>query len=138
MTLGLNNIGGDLAPTLGANFFFSNQDFRMTFFKEKIPIFMPKISDDLLLVIDHVFQVFPTFFLIFHIFIVSNVIYDPSVKRKNLFHKMISWLHLFSSVGTTLLLKILGGRMHGPSPHLNFFGEPSPSPNLGLHPCLIT
>jgi len=100
---------------------------------------MPKISDDLLLVIDHVFQIFPIFFLIFHIFTVSNVMYDPSVKRKNLFHKMIPWLHLFSSVGTTLLLKILGGAADAWAvPHLNFLGEPSPSPNLGLHPRLIT
>jgi len=37
----------------------------------------------------------------------------------------------FPTHPTTLLLKILGGRMHGPSPHLKFFGDRPPVP-LGL------
>src|SRR6218665_3353358 len=32
----------------------------------------------------------------------------------------------FHAHPTTLLLKILGGPMHGPSPHLKFWGGPSP------------
>src|SRR6218665_1538070 len=35
---------------------------------------------------------------------------------------------------TTLLLKILGGRMHGPSPHLKFLGDRPPVP-LSFRPC---
>src|SRR6218665_821296 len=34
----------------------------------------------------------------------------------------------FHAHPTTLLLKILGGPMHGSSPHLKFLGGPSPSP----------
>jgi|SRR6218665_645034 len=33
-----------------------------------------------------------------------------------------------------ILLKILGGRMHGPSPHLKFLGGPSPQSPLGFRP----
>src|SRR6218665_2050944 len=40
----------------------------------------------------------------------------------------------FRAHPTTPLLKIWGGRMHGPSPTSNFFGGPSPSPPLGLRP----
>src|SRR6218665_3302716 len=38
---------------------------------------------------------------------------------------------------TTLLLKILGGPMHGRSPHLKFGGGPSPQSPLGLRPCAL-
>src|SRR6218665_1624026 len=41
----------------------------------------------------------------------------------------------FTSIRQTLLLKILGGRMHGPSPTSNFWGTVPPAP-LGLRPCL--
>src|SRR6218665_3604096 len=34
----------------------------------------------------------------------------------------------FHALPTTLLLKILGGPMHGPSPHLEFWGDRPPSP----------
>src|SRR6218665_46316 len=34
----------------------------------------------------------------------------------------------FHAHPTTLLLKILGGPMHGPSPHLKFWGDRPPSP----------
>ena len=64
-----------------------------------------------------------------------------SSEEKPLFQKRIPLWHLFYSVRTfahttTLLLKILGGRMHGPSPTSNF-GGPSPkfphrSPSLLL------
>src|SRR6218665_2720932 len=40
----------------------------------------------------------------------------------------------FRAHPATLLLKILGGRMHGPSPHLKFWGDRPPVP-LGLLPC---
>src|SRR6218665_2595718 len=35
----------------------------------------------------------------------------------------------FHTHPTTLLLKILGGPMHGPSPHLKFWGDRPPSPH---------
>src|SRR6218665_3667229 len=40
----------------------------------------------------------------------------------------------FHAHPTTLLLKILGGPMHGRSPHLKFWGAVPPSPPLGLRP----
>src|SRR6218665_465052 len=54
----------------------------MTFFS---PIFMAKISDDLFLAIDLVFRIFPFFYLIFRIFTMLNVVYDPFLTRKTLF-----------------------------------------------------
>src|SRR6218665_220843 len=42
----------------------------------------------------------------------------------------------FHAHPTTLILKILGGPMHERSPHLKFWGGPSPSPPIGLRPCL--
>ena len=55
-----------------------------------------------------------------------------SSQEKPLFQKRIPWWHLFLLCSyfrahpTTLLLKILGGRLHRPSPHLKFFGGPFP------------
>src|SRR6218665_283144 len=43
----------------------------------------------------------------------------------------------FRAHPTTLLLKILGGPMHGPSHHLKFWGTVPQSP-LGLRPCRQT
>src|SRR6218665_3636839 len=51
-------------------------------FSEKIPIFTPNNSDDLFLVIDQVFLIFPFFFKILCIFTVLNVEYDPFFTRK--------------------------------------------------------
>src|SRR6218665_1139897 len=59
---------------------------------------------------------------------------DPHKKNHVLFQKRIPLWHLFLLCSyfcahpTTLLLKILGGRMHGPSRTLNL-GGPSPSPH---------
>jgi len=57
-----------------------------------------------------------------------------SSQEKPLFQKRIPWWHLFILLcsyfrahSTTLLLKILGERMHGPTPPQIFWG-PSPSP----------
>src|SRR6218665_2079979 len=100
----------------------------MTFFSEKISIFTPKFSLDLFcLVVDQVFR-------IFRIFTVLNVVYDPFVTRKTTISKknsLITPLFLlcsyFRAYPTTLLLKILGGWMHGPSPHPpQILGGPSP------------
>jgi len=48
----LSPLGGDLAPSLGGRKKVSNDPF-----KEKISIFTPKVSDDLLLVIDRLLSV---------------------------------------------------------------------------------
>src|SRR6218665_3824457 len=100
----------------------------MTFFPEKISLFRPKISDDFFLVID---QVFP----IFSVFTVLNVVYGPfftrttTISEKNsLTTPFFLLCSYFRAHPTTLLLKILWGRMHGPSPHLKFEGDRSPSP----------
>jgi len=72
--------------------------------------------------------------MIFHIFAAYNVVYDPFLTRKPLFQKIIPSWHLsysvraFARIRQALLLKILGGRMHGPSPTSIFFGGPFPGP----------
>src|SRR6218665_2335392 len=42
----------------------------------------------------------------------------------------------FRAHPTTLLLKILGGRMHGPSPHLKLCGKTAPQSLIGFLPCI--
>src|SRR6218665_2959345 len=54
----------------------------MTFY-EIFFILTPKISDDLFLAINHVFQIFSTFFQIFHNFTLLNVARDPFFAGKN-------------------------------------------------------
>jgi len=60
--------------------------------------------------------------------------------KKPLFQKEILTWHLFLVCSyfvthpRTLLLEIMGGRMHGPSPNSNF-GGPSPQSPLSLRPC---
>ena len=110
--------GGDLAPSLGGTEQnFADQD---DVFSEKISIFAAKISDDLFLVIDQVFSNFRIFILL------DVVLHDPSYitlsSQEKPFFLLFSY---FRAHPTTLLLKILGGRMHGPSPTSNF-GGPSP------------
>src|SRR6218665_2711992 len=71
-----------------------------------------------------------------------NVVYDPflrktsTVSEKNSFITPFLLCSYFRADPTTLLLKILGGRMHGPSSHLNFFGVAVPPVPLGLRPCI--
>src|SRR6218665_1462586 len=100
----------------------------MTFFS---PIFMAKISDNLSLIIDQVFQIFPFFYLIFRIFTMLNVVCDPFLTRKKLFYSS----RTFPRIRQHYFTKYWGGRMHEPSPHFKF-GEPSPQSPLGLRPCL--
>src|SRR6218665_59511 len=109
----------------------------MTFFREKISIFMPKNSDDLFLVIDQVFIIFTLFFQILRIFTVLNVVYDPFFTRRatisedHYFRKefldntfFTLFVLLCPSDNTTF--QNIGGRMHGPSPHLKFWGTVPP------------
>src|SRR6218665_1728003 len=101
--------GGDLAPSLGGTEkIFADQDFRKNFI-------------DFFLVIDQVSQIFSFFSQIFRIFLVLNIVYDPFLTKTRFL--LCSY---FRAHPTTLLLKILGGRMHGPSPTSNF-GRAFPS-----------
>jgi len=54
----------------------------MMFFSEKISIFTVEISDDLFLVVDLVFRIFPFFSQIFRVFTMLNVVYDPFPHKK--------------------------------------------------------
>ena len=77
---------GDLAPSLGDEIFFRRtQDFLMTFLGGKISIFAAKISDNLFLVIDQVFRIFPLFPLIFRIFTLLDIVHNPFLARKTFF-----------------------------------------------------
>ena len=60
-------IGGDLVPSLGG---------RKNFCKRRF-------LNDVFLLIDHVFQIFPISFHIFNIFTVENVVYDPFFTTKH-------------------------------------------------------
>src|SRR6218665_1293849 len=103
-------------------------------FLGKISIFTPKNSDDLFLVIDQVFLIFPFFFQILRICTVLNVVYDPFFTRKTtISEKRIPSLHLFYSVRTFALIrqhyfsKYWGdGWMGRPPPHI--LGDRPPSP----------
>src|SRR6218665_1096569 len=81
------------------------------------------------LVIDLVLGIFPFFSHIFRMFTMLNVVYDHFLTRKTPFFTLFI---LSRTSATTLLLKILGGPMHGLSPTSNFWGDRPPSPPLGL------
>src|SRR6218665_3562325 len=72
----------------------------------------------------------------------SDNIYGPFLYEKALFQKKKSFMtpFLFSlyfhTHPITLLLDILGGRMHGPFPTKNFGGT-VPQSSLGLRPCSL-
>src|SRR6218665_3183066 len=119
----------------GTEKFFADQDFRMTFFPEKFPFSRPKILMTF-------FLIFLFFFQILRIFTVLNVIYNPFFTRKTTISETNSlttpFFTLFvlsrASDTTSLLLKLLGGRMNGPSPPQFFLGETFPQSPLGLRP----
>src|SRR6218665_374751 len=99
----------------------------MSFFPKTFPFSCPKFLMTFFIVIDQDL-------LIFRIFTVLNVLYDPFFTRKTTNSKKMT---LFYSIRTFVRIrqhyfsKYLGERMHVPSPHLKFFGGPSP---LGLCP----
>jgi len=118
------SISRDLAPSLGDGKKFRRPRFLNEIFLGKIPIFTPKISDDLFKVIDHIFQIFPIFSHIFHIFTVC--IYD-SFFTKNLISENNSSMtpffllcSCFRAHPTNTTSQNTGSRMHGPSPTSNF------------------
>src|SRR6218665_1553523 len=115
----------------------------MMFFSEKFPFSRPKILMTFFLVIDQVFLIFPFFSQILRIFTVLNVIYDPFFTRKTAISKKNSLTTpFFYSVRTFARIRQhyfskywgVGGRMHGPSPHLKFWGNipPRSSPCSGV------
>src|SRR6218665_1646677 len=101
----------------------------MRFFREKFPFSRQKFQT----FFSHRpgFSDFPFLSPDFPYLYLLNVVYDPFLTRKTPF-LLCSY---FCAHPTTLLLKILGGRMHGPSPHLKFGGGPSSQSTLGLRPC---
>src|SRR6218665_3355918 len=90
-------------------------------------IFATEISDDLLLllflVIDQIFRIFPFFSKSSHIFAVKCHI-SPFPHKKNTFFTLFI---LSRACDNTTSLNI-GGPMHGPSPHLKFWGTVPSSP----------
>src|SRR6218665_232887 len=106
----------------------------MTFFREKFPFPRPKFLMTFL-VIDQVF-------LIFRIFTVLNVVYDPFFTRKATFSEKNSLMtpfynsvRTFARIRQHYFSKYWGdGCMGRPPPHI--LGGPSPQSSLGLRPCV--
>src|SRR6218665_2414402 len=125
-TLGLYS-GGDLAPSLGDGKFFRGPRFLNYVFPEKMSIFTPKISDDLFLVIDQVFQ-------ILRFFTVLNVVYDPfftretTISEKNsLIRPVFYSVRTFARIRQHYFSKYWGDQCMGrPPPQI--LGGPSLSP----------
>src|SRR6218665_3327375 len=89
----------------------------------------------LFLVIDLVLWIFPFFSHIFRIFTMLNVVYDHFLTRKTPFFTLFI---LSRTSDNTTSQNIGGGPMHGPSPHLKFWGDRPPqspprSPPLPAH-----
>src|SRR6218665_1905250 len=132
--------GGDLAPSLGGGGdIFSDQDFLNDgFLRKKIPIFTAEISDDHFLNHRPDFSDFP---LIFRIFTMLNVVYDPFLTRKTTISEKNSFMTLFYSGRTFARIrqhyfsKYWGDGCMGRTPTSNF-GGPSPQSPLGLPPGL--
>ena len=102
-------------------------------FLERIFILTPKISHDLLLVIDRLLS-------IFCLSLLSKISYIPHIYHINLyFTKNIPSSHilkrfLLSSTSHNTTSPNIWGRMHGPSPP-QISGDRPPSPPLSLRPC---
>ena len=107
----------------GMDKIFADQDFWMTFFSDKNFHFHGKnFWWFVFLVIDQVFRIFPFFYLIFRILTMLNVVYDPFFTRKTPFLT----LFVLSRASDNTTSQNIGGRMHGPSPHLKFLGDRPP------------
>src|SRR6218665_2829490 len=131
---GLGGIGGDLAPSLGDGKKFRRPRFprkKLPFFRKKLPFSRPKFLMTFL-VIAHDCRIFLRFSM--SLIAPCNVVYDPFFTRKppisennSLMTPFSTLFVLYTHIRQALLLKILGGRIHGPSPTSNFGGSP-PSP----------
>src|SRR6218665_1576964 len=101
------------------------------FMNDKISIFTPKISGDIFLIIDHIFQIFPVFAVRKNLYFRRNSMMTPFLLNS-----------YFRTHSTTLLLKIvnttsqnIGGTDAWAVPHLKF-GGPFPQFLLSLRPCM--
>ena len=101
----------------------------MTFFRKKFPFYDPKFLTTL-------FSHRLYFVCFFSVSTVWNLIYNIYDTFLNRFENTTFLLDVFfvssyfTSHPITVLLEILGGRMHGPSTHLKFLGDRRPSPPL--------
>src|SRR6218665_2259531 len=119
--------------------FFRGARFQNEVFLEKNYHFrVLKFSWPFFVGIDQVFLIFPFFFQILRIFTVLNVVYHPFLTRTTTISEKNSLAtpffllcSCFRAHPTTLLLKILGGRMH-----LKFVGGTVP-PVLPRSPTLV-
>src|SRR6218665_2164650 len=106
----------------------------MRFFRKKIFIFTPKISDDLFFVIDHVFQIFPILSR-FSISLLREILCmtlsspekTPIPEINSLMNTFFT-LFVLSRASDNTTSQNIGGRMHGPSPTSNFLGDRPPIP----------
>src|SRR6218665_1724591 len=91
----------------------------MTFFRKKCQFFTPKISDDLFLVIDQVFQILRDF-------TVLNSVYDPFFLDKTIFFT----LFVLSRASDNTTFLNIGGTNAWAVPPPQFFlgGDRPPSP----------
>src|SRR6218665_2072840 len=94
----------------------------MTFFSETISVFTAKISDELFLSHWPGFSDFPFLLPDFPYLLLCSMSYmtlssqeQPLFQKKNSFMTPFLLCSYFRAHPTTLLLKIFGGRMHGPS-----------------------
>ena len=126
------NIGGDLAPRLGGREKIISQTkiSELRFFRKNFH-FTPKISDDLYFFSHR--PCFPDFFYLFPDF---PYLYWVKCLIWPILHEKKSYLTPFLLCSYFRLLKILGGRMHGPSPPQVFWGD-RPRVPLDLRPWLL-
>src|SRR6218665_3594904 len=103
----------------------------MTFFSEKNSIFTAKISDDLFLVVDQVFWIFPFFSVSFAMSYMTLSSQEQPLFLKKFLYDTFLLCSYFRAHPTTLLLKILGDECMGRPPTSNYLGGPFP---LGLRP----
>ena len=141
-TIGHIDMGGDLAPSLGGRKIFEWPFLGKTFhfYAENFwwPFFSNRPSFVCLLPVSTVWNLMiyvTVWYIIIGLYSIITHVW-PFCSRKPLFHKKFVHLTFFSHF-ITLLLKILGGWMHGPSPHLKFGGS-VPQPLLSLRPCTQT
>ena len=107
----LHTIGGYLTASLGGTEkIVSGTKFSNDLFLKKNSILTPKIFDDLILVIHR---------LIYRIWSFSW----PLFQNKKIIHVTFFSTSYLPAHPITLLLQILGGRMHWPSPHLKFWRD---------------
>src|SRR6218665_1424639 len=112
-------IGGDLAPALGGRK-FSNDLFRKQFHLISNDLFLDSILSEILYI---------TYMTL--LFLTKSLNFRRKYSSLTLF--LVS--SYFTSHPIRILLKILGGRMHGQPPPKMFWGTVSPAP-LSLCPCL--